>query len=230
MGIVHRVPPPNPRIQASRPIGAIFAILYVDVQLTLSILSTDEPRSARAEDIWTSYLKYAQPFDEALAKRWKGDMDGILIFSGLFSAVVTAFIVETYKLLQTDNTEASADLLVRIVAALEHNTAGAVAATIPINRTPATAISRSINCLWFTSLLSSITCALLATLVKQWSREYLQSVAEPAAIDHRARVRKRLDQSMKKFDADFFVGCIPLFLHLAVLLFMVGLVVFAFTI
>ncbi|KAI0313709.1 hypothetical protein OF83DRAFT_1045276, partial [Amylostereum chailletii] len=83
--------------------------------------------------IWSSYLSHANKLDNDLVERWKGDMDGILIFSGLFSAVVTAFIVETYKLLQPDNTQAAADLLIRVVAALENSAAATVASTVSID-------------------------------------------------------------------------------------------------
>ncbi|KAI0309937.1 hypothetical protein OF83DRAFT_1071271, partial [Amylostereum chailletii] len=190
----------------------------------------DEPPSVRAATVWSSYLGYANKIDRDRVETWKGEMDGILIFSGLFSAVVTTFIVETYKLLQPDNTQVSADLLVRVVAALENIPAGAVAAAVSIDRPPPVTISLWINCLWFTSLLFSLTCALVATLVQQWSREYIQGTEGHASLNQRARVRAYLAEGVDCFGADLLISFIPLLLHFAVLLFIVGLVLFAFTI
>ncbi|KAI0312519.1 hypothetical protein OF83DRAFT_1067035, partial [Amylostereum chailletii] len=133
---------------------------------------SDEPKSSRATDVWTSYLTHADERDKARVESWKGDMDGILIFSGLFSAVTTAFIVETYKNLQPDNVEMSTQLLVRVVAALERTNTTAVGITPDSG--PSSTISLWINALWFLSLLFSIICAIAATLVQQWSRKYLQ--------------------------------------------------------
>ncbi|KAI0265272.1 hypothetical protein BC834DRAFT_988755 [Gloeopeniophorella convolvens] len=58
----------------------------------------DENSSA----LWTLYEKEARAHDEALIKTWKEDMDGILIFAGLFSAALTSFIAESNETLQVD--------------------------------------------------------------------------------------------------------------------------------
>ncbi|KAJ7578594.1 hypothetical protein C8J56DRAFT_753385, partial [Mycena floridula] len=44
----------------------------------------------------------AKVYDEAMVACWKVAMDGILLFAALFSAVVTAFIIESYRLLSPD--------------------------------------------------------------------------------------------------------------------------------
>ncbi|EIW54944.1 uncharacterized protein TRAVEDRAFT_85821, partial [Trametes versicolor FP-101664 SS1] len=38
-------------------------------------------------------------FDD-LAERWKSEMDTLLVYAGLFSGVLTAFNIESYKLLR----------------------------------------------------------------------------------------------------------------------------------
>ena len=46
-----------------------------------------------------------------------------------------------------------------------------------------------VNALWFLSLVISITCALLATLLQQWARRYIK-VTQPRYSPHkRARIR-----------------------------------------
>ncbi|TFK34934.1 hypothetical protein BDQ12DRAFT_564094, partial [Crucibulum laeve] len=52
---------------------------------------------------WRNYNEEADKYDEVLTNSWKGDMDSILIFAGLFSAALTAFIVQSYQKLQPDS-------------------------------------------------------------------------------------------------------------------------------
>ncbi|KAI0261613.1 hypothetical protein BC834DRAFT_830014, partial [Gloeopeniophorella convolvens] len=64
--------------------------------------------------MWSVYLSVSDNFDQSLVENWKGDMDGILIFTGLFSATVSAFAIESYRGLQQDPTELTAQLLLHI--------------------------------------------------------------------------------------------------------------------
>ncbi|KAJ7243448.1 hypothetical protein C8J57DRAFT_1556610 [Mycena rebaudengoi] len=56
--------------------------------------------------------------DMGLVASWRSDIDGILIFAGLFSASPTAFLIESYKTLSPDSGEASVLLLERILQQL----------------------------------------------------------------------------------------------------------------
>ncbi|KAI0323690.1 hypothetical protein GY45DRAFT_1212321, partial [Cubamyces sp. BRFM 1775] len=40
-------------------------------------------------------------------ERWKSELDTLLVYAGLFSAVLTAFNVESYRLLQPDDADAA---------------------------------------------------------------------------------------------------------------------------
>ncbi|KAJ7466628.1 hypothetical protein B0H11DRAFT_1733169, partial [Mycena galericulata] len=62
--------------------------------------------------IWSVYIGEAERYDAALVESWKADMEGMLIFSGLFSASLTAFLIESYKNLQPD----SGDLTVAAIS------------------------------------------------------------------------------------------------------------------
>ncbi|KAJ7135649.1 hypothetical protein C8R44DRAFT_387782 [Mycena epipterygia] len=55
--------------------------------------SSDAPNS----QIWAIYLAEAKKYDKALVASWNNNMTGILIFAGLFSATVTAFIMEAFS-------------------------------------------------------------------------------------------------------------------------------------
>jgi hypothetical protein len=74
--------------------------------------------------VWTAYQNEAQDHDKPIADGWNGDMDVLLVFvsslvmtlghllmilqAGLFSAILTAFIIEFYKQLQLGSCMSSA--------------------------------------------------------------------------------------------------------------------------
>ncbi|KAJ7447723.1 hypothetical protein B0H11DRAFT_1929473 [Mycena galericulata] len=53
-------------------------------------------------------------YDSALVESWKADMEVILIFSGLFSASLTAFIIESYGNLTPDRGDMTVALLSQV--------------------------------------------------------------------------------------------------------------------
>jgi hypothetical protein len=83
-----------------------------------------------------------------------------------------------------------------------------------------------VNALWFLSLVISITCALLATLLQQWARRYLK-VTQPRYSPHRrARIRAFFAEGIDKFLLPWAVEALPTMLHLSLFLFFAGLAVF----
>ncbi|THU89968.1 hypothetical protein K435DRAFT_601620, partial [Dendrothele bispora CBS 962.96] len=63
---------------------------------------------------WKVYVDQAKEYDESMLKEWKADMETLLIFSALYSASLTAFIIESYKTLLDDPAQITVDLLSRI--------------------------------------------------------------------------------------------------------------------
>ncbi len=83
-----------------------------------------------------------------------------------------------------------------------------------------------VNSLWFLSLVISLTCALLATLLQQWARRYLR-VTQPRYSPHkRARIRAFFSEGVEKFLLPWAVEALPTLLHVSLFLFFAGLVVF----
>lgn len=147
--------------------------------------------------------------------------------AGLFSASLTAFIVESYKTLIPDPTDASYLILVQIsrqLAAMS-NTTLTIPASITEPFVPTTS-AYVCNTLWFLSLGFSLTCALSATLVEQWARNYLEATQSRMTPHLRARICAYLYQGLAKFGMAAVVETIPLLLHISLLLFFAGLVEF----
>ncbi|KAJ7930595.1 hypothetical protein B0H13DRAFT_2532929, partial [Mycena leptocephala] len=91
--------------------------------------------------------------------------------------------------------------------------------------TPAPA-SLVCNGLWFISLGFSLACALIATLVQQWSRDFLHRADMRSAPIIRARIFSYLYYGLKRFQMHTVVEIIPLLIHASLFLFFCGLIAF----
>ncbi|KAJ6470504.1 hypothetical protein C8R45DRAFT_767332, partial [Mycena sanguinolenta] len=176
--------------------------------------------------LWAVYVSEAEKYDKALVESWKSDMDGILIFSALFSAIEGAFIIESYKTLTPDSGDATVQFLMQMLQQSMAVANGTVFHPQPCTpfSPPRTAVV--CNALWFTSLGFSLACALLATFVQQWARDFLHHTDIHSAPVIRARIFAYLYYGMKDFRMHTVVEILPLFLHVALLLFFGGLVAF----
>ncbi|KAJ7618056.1 hypothetical protein FB45DRAFT_217145 [Roridomyces roridus] len=189
--------------------------------------SVDTPGDEPCAQIWTVYNGEAEKYDRALAERWRSNMSGILIFAGLFSAILTAFIIESYKTLQPPQQDPYLATLLQISQQLANATG-----TIP---EPQFTISPSnyrlalwCNILWFISLGLSLASALTATLVDNWARDFLQRTEMRPSPVKRARIYAYLYYGLERFKMHEVVVLIPLLLHLSLLFFFGGLIPFLF--
>jgi hypothetical protein len=82
-----------------------------------------------------------------------------------------------------------------------------------------------VNAMWMISLVLSITSALIATLLQQWARRYVETPKVPSEPNHRARVRWFLFLGTDVYRMRFLVEIAPTLLHLSVYLFFAGLVI-----
>ena len=104
------------------------------------------------------------------------------------------------------------------------NTSSSLPASLPPFSPPTYAIW--VNSLWFLSLVTSITCALLATLLQQWARAYLKATQPRYSLHKRARHRSFFFEGVEKSLLPLAVEALPTLIHLSVFLFFAGLVVF----
>ncbi|KAJ7471796.1 hypothetical protein FB451DRAFT_307964 [Mycena latifolia] len=182
----------------------------------------DTPGDEPCAQIWSVYISEAEKYDKALVESWRGNMNGILIFAGLFSAILTTFIIESYKTLQTDLDPVTATLL-QISKQLAISTG-----TEPMSQPPSENHHAALACniLWFISLGLSLTSAMIATLVDQWARDFLQRTEMLPSPVKRARIFSYLYYGLKRFKMHEVVTLIPFLLHMALLFFFAGLFAF----
>ncbi|KAJ7873702.1 hypothetical protein B0H13DRAFT_2552309, partial [Mycena leptocephala] len=177
--------------------------------------------------LWAVYVSEAEKYDRALVETWRSNMDGMLIYAGLFSASVTAFLTESYRTLNPDPAQTTIMLLNQISSQLAAATNGSnfEMPTISNAFLPPTT-SLICNALWFISLSLSLSCALIATLLEQWARDFLHHADIRSAPVIRARVFSYLYYGLKRFNMHAVVEIVPLLLHASLLFFFAGLVTF----
>ncbi|KAK7462713.1 hypothetical protein VKT23_007300 [Stygiomarasmius scandens] len=176
--------------------------------------------------LWNTYIEQAWDYDYKLLEGWKGDMDGMLLFSALYSATLTALIVESYQKLQQDPADATLAVLTQVSRQLASMSDGTAA---PFQDLPAFELEPSVlicNMLWFLSLALALTCSLLATFVQQWVRDFLHKTTIRPSPVVQARVLAFSYFGLRRFGLHTFVDIIPILLHLSLFLFFAGLVAF----
>ena len=197
-------------------------------------------------DMWILYMDEVNEEDSRITKAWKEDAGSIVTFvshnllipefalmtsskTGLFSAIVGAFIIEFYKKLSTDSGSQSVALLQQISQQLPNSPNSANSNTSNttnlLSPTGTPMIWVWVNILWLISLVLSLTCALIATLLQQWARRYIEAPKSAVKPRHRARVRSLLLSGALLYKIPLIVGLLPTLLHLSVFLFFGGLVI-----
>lgn len=212
--------------------------LPVESDVRSSPIGPQQPREnddfdERAAAFWAVYVKEARGYDEASIGTWKDDMEGIIIFAGLYSAVLTAFITESQKSLKLDPSDEIAYYAQQAVVLLAQISAQLAASGSPVPSTvpllpafPDFHAAKSdvrVNIYWFMSLVFSLSAALGATLVQQWAREYVQFFQRYNHPLKRARIRQFLHEGAHRWHMDLVVHLVPALIHISLFLFFIGL-------
>ena len=196
---------------------------------------------------WARMCDLVGQFDKERVMNTKEDVDTLLVFvscalycpsnlifitckkAGLFSAVVTAFIIESYKSLQQQPEDLTNDILMHLsrqIASLTLN-GSFVNSTVhsfiaPSFQTPQSAVIT--NTLWVSSLVIALIAASLAILVKQWLHELLSyDTHDPM---ERLKLRFFREAGVERWKVFVIVSSLPFILGLAVYLFLIGLIHF----
>ncbi|KAH8093226.1 hypothetical protein BXZ70DRAFT_909208 [Cristinia sonorae] len=171
--------------------------------------STDgENRDVNLEPVvaWAKCDRRLRRHDRSMVRAWNQQIDNILVFAGLFSAVLTAFNVEAYRLLRPDPEDAMVMLLQLILTRLGDTTIVQTSSSTFLSMT----FAIRLNTLWFTSLVFSLSAASMGILVKQWLQNYLSSTA--SSPRENARIRQFRHQGLMRWRvpevalALFFIG------------------------
>ncbi|KAK1219096.1 hypothetical protein PQX77_018195, partial [Marasmius sp. AFHP31] len=176
------------------------------------------PQGPTLEKSWEVIMKEVTALDEGLVGGWKEDIDTLLVFAGLFSAVVTAFVIESYQWLQEAPEDTTVALLRQISQQLNNTSE-------PVPEPDTFTVSSSvvaINVLWFLSLIIALVDALFALLCKQWLREHRRHTHTRTPSEALA-LRWFRNQSLEKWHVPAILASLPMLLEIALFLFLAGL-------
>ncbi|KAN0140475.1 hypothetical protein V8E53_001684 [Lactarius tabidus] len=178
--------------------------------------------------IFSMYLDMATEEDKKMVENWKADADGILIFTGLFSAAVATLISVSIQDIRQNPQDTSNFYLANIYQAIADPNNSNISSSPPASPPPFSPPNSAVwvNALWFLSLVISLTCALLATLLQQWARRYLKITQSRYSPHKRAQIRAYFAEGVEKCLLPWAVDTLPTLLHISLFLFFTGLVVF----
>ncbi|CCO34293.1 hypothetical protein BN14_08388 [Rhizoctonia solani AG-1 IB] len=174
---------------------------------------------ARDAQVWKTYVKEADAMDAERVDGWKQTSDVILIFAALFSAVSTAFVIESYKSLKPDPAETSVEILramsrtLLIVANQTQPTGSQIPEPENESDFSPSWSAICVNLLWFLSLSISILVSLIAMLSKEWCSQFMSGrTGSPVA---QARRRQQRWDGIVEWKMEEVLTFLPSLIHLA---------------
>ncbi|EUC59423.1 transmembrane protein, putative [Rhizoctonia solani AG-3 Rhs1AP] len=183
--------------------------------------------------VWKTYVKVADKFDKEQVEGWNSSLDVTLIFAGLFTAICTAFVIESAKSLKEDPDETSArrlDQITRILLVIANvsnpESLNSTELAAPISPDPFSPrlVDVCINALWFFSLSLSAAVALLAMLAKEWCYLFMSDrIGDPWS---QTKTRQQRWMGIEMWKMEELIMFLPSFIHLSFLSFGIGLCVF----
>jgi len=146
----------------------------------------------------------------------------MLLKTGLFSAAVTAFCVESFQSLSQNPVDTTNALLFALSLQLANSSSPVADASIANAFTP-TKHDVQINVLYFISLAFALSVSSVCILGKQWIREYEKDVVGTPC--DAVRVRQMRYDSLEAWKVPQIIAALPVVLIVALLLFFTGLLV-----
>ncbi|KAK0481218.1 hypothetical protein EDD18DRAFT_1035384, partial [Armillaria luteobubalina] len=177
--------------------------------------------------VWRAYMDESWKHDTDVIRDQRGQLNILLVFAGLFSAVVSAFIIQSLNSLQPDYQAMSAILQfdqINMQRALANGTSlgdittSGIDPTAPFTPKP---IHSLISALWLVSLTLSLVTAFFAIPVDAWYCHYVSPI--PGQPKVRARTRHLRYKRLIKWNVRLSITALQLLLHLSLIVFVVGL-------
>ncbi|KIM28594.1 hypothetical protein M408DRAFT_69517, partial [Serendipita vermifera MAFF 305830] len=169
---------------------------------------------------WDVYNTEAKKVDIELVKDWNASLNSLLVFAAIFAAVLTAFIIESKKLLEQDPLELIADVMI-------FNTNNAANGTLTPYTRPdfnPKSVDLIVNCLFFASLSVSLVAALASVVALQWVADYDAAITRGGSSpEDQAKRRQFLFAGVVSWKMGEIIAALPLLLHFSVALFFAGL-------
>ncbi|KAG8933707.1 hypothetical protein FRC03_004710 [Tulasnella sp. 419] len=170
---------------------------------------------------WSTYDSISGSFDNELLEGWNKSLDVLLIFAGLFSAINTAFIIESYKGLSADPAQTTNELL-RLLITHRDDREISTDSLYPVSPSPSAV---PVNSLFFSSLSLNLTAAFGAVTAKQWLTDYA-TVGTLSALHDKGPRRQEKFNKLQDWQLRLIIELLPMLLQISVFLFFAGVFCF----
>ncbi|KAL0949348.1 hypothetical protein HGRIS_009418 [Hohenbuehelia grisea] len=180
----------------------------------------DDSRYAHSR-FWSVYKTEADEYDNEFLKKYNGDLDIVLIFSGLFSAVSTTFIAGMQPDLTSDPDDTTHALLQLVAQSLNSSAFPSQTSDLPEWDGPPGSVIWT-QAILYASLSASLLAAFGAVLGKQWL-SYYDRVGVRGTIDVRCKERQEKLDGIEHWHFRAVIDVLPVLLQFSLLLFGVGL-------
>ncbi|KAG8927698.1 hypothetical protein FRC01_007067, partial [Tulasnella sp. 417] len=192
---------------------------------TLSSLLPNPIHLGQIADFWKRYDSLADSNDRKMSKHLNDNLDVLLIFAGLFSAINTAFISFTMPAL-SPNPSTETNKLLRLMMSGAGNQTLALSDSQPFEPEP---ISIAINCLLYASLSCSLLAAMGVMMCKEWLHSFDRS-GQTGSIEDQGRLRQRKLDGARRWELEAIIDFLPNIVLFSVTLFFIGLGVYLLTV
>lgn len=202
---------------------------------TIAMLALDDrasfegegpPRGTHARTVWEHYNQLAAAVDETREREWVEALDTMLVFTGLFAAFLSAFIVNAMQNLQEDPTDVLKNTILHLSLQMHNSSVGAFVPE-PFTVPHSVAV---VNILYFASLSLLIVTAFVAMMVKSWVREFDRDWVYVTDAQKRGMGREARMEGLLQYKVPQIVSILPFLIYISLFLFSTGLIVSLFTI
>ncbi|KAH7096300.1 hypothetical protein BKA62DRAFT_822751, partial [Auriculariales sp. MPI-PUGE-AT-0066] len=195
-----------------------------DKQFPPEIFGDEASDNAR---VWRAYRATVTQMDKDLVTGWNETLTVLLVFGGLFSTVLSAFLLEAYSLQQDSD-----DMMVKGIYAIlsQLNSSIVPQPQLPlIGQLTPEPRARLVAGLWYSSLSLTLIVSLLVILAKQWLVDFDAKLRAPVAHARRWAWRHRVYRDgIDAWQVGLWISLLTLGLHVALVLFLIGLLLFLF--
>ncbi|KAG8942434.1 hypothetical protein FRC03_003217 [Tulasnella sp. 419] len=189
--------------------------------------NSKEPKELQHQNVdddnrfWQTYVSESGKFDKELIESWNDNLDSLLLFAALFSAINTSFIIESYKRLQRDGVDSTNSLLKLM---LQHRNDNETLRLEDDDWSPPSQAVR-VNAELFASLACSLLASFGAILGKEMLAEYKSSGALNT-LPEQGRKRQRKYDGLKRYRFRLLMQMLPILLQFSLALFLIGIIDF----
>ena len=184
------------------------------------------PPRTHARTVWEHYNELAAAVDRSREREWIEALDTMLVFTGLFAAFLSAFIVDAMQNLQEDPTDVLKGTMLHLSLQMHNSSIGAFVPE-PFTVPHSVAV---VNILYFASLSLLIITAFVAMMAKTWVREFDRDWAYVTDAQKRGTGREARMEGLLRYRLPHIVSILPFLIYISLFLFSTGLIVALFTV